>query len=139
MNGLREGQNSEVQLPPPLLLQLRTLHLDKLLRAELHKLLRTLCNTIHNPILNTLPAYDDAGQPILDADGTQKVVETGYLGISSASVLDYETQPVTAVRRKARAVRSGCRPGSNGRSRGTVGADRVGPPTGAPSLPGLPR
>ncbi|MFC7491843.1 MULTISPECIES: M50 family metallopeptidase [unclassified Knoellia] len=49
------------------------------------------------PILNTLPAYDDAGQPILDADGTQKVVETGYLGISSAGILDYETQPLTAV------------------------------------------
>ena len=49
------------------------------------------------PILNTLPAYDDAGQPILDADGTQRVVETGYLGISSAAPIDYEAQPVTAV------------------------------------------
>ena len=49
------------------------------------------------PILNTLPAYDDAGQPILDADGTQRVVETGYLGVSSAPPFDYEPQPVTAV------------------------------------------
>ena len=49
------------------------------------------------PILNTLPAYDDTGQPILGADGKQKVIETGYLGISSSAVLDYETQPLTAV------------------------------------------
>ncbi|KGN31910.1 peptidase [Knoellia sinensis KCTC 19936] len=49
------------------------------------------------PILNTLPAYDDQGQPILEANGEQKVVETGYLGVSSAAILDYETQPVTAV------------------------------------------
>ncbi len=55
---------------------------------------RTLTVT---PILNTLPAYDDQGQPILGADGTQKVVETGYLGVSSAALLDYETQPITAV------------------------------------------
>ena len=55
---------------------------------------RTLSVT---PILNTLPAYDDQGQPILDADGTQRVVETGYLGVSSSSILDYEAQPVTAV------------------------------------------
>ncbi|MFW5474435.1 M50 family metallopeptidase [Knoellia sp. CPCC 206450] len=55
---------------------------------------RTLSVT---PILNTLPAYDDQGQPILGADGTQKVVETGYLGISSSAILDYEAQPVTAV------------------------------------------
>ena len=49
------------------------------------------------PILNTLPAYDDTGQPILGADGKQKVIETGYLGISSSAVLDYETQPLPAV------------------------------------------
>lgn len=49
------------------------------------------------PILNTLPAYDDQGQPILDAAGKQKVVETGYLGISSSAILDYEAQPVSAV------------------------------------------
>lgn len=49
------------------------------------------------PILNSLPAYDDRGQPILGADGQQKVIETGYLGISSSGVLDYEAQPVTAV------------------------------------------
>ncbi|CAN7489168.1 M50 family metallopeptidase [Knoellia sp. LjRoot47] len=55
---------------------------------------RTLSVT---PILNTLPAYDDQGQPILGADGKQKVIETGYLGISSGAVLDYEAQPVTAV------------------------------------------
>lgn len=49
------------------------------------------------PILNTLPAYDDQGQPILGPDGTQKVIETGYLGVASGAVLDYESQPVTAV------------------------------------------
>ncbi|KGN36785.1 M50 family metallopeptidase [Knoellia subterranea] len=49
------------------------------------------------PILNTLPAYDDQGQPILDANGEQKIIETGYLGVSSGAVLGYETQPLTAV------------------------------------------
>jgi len=49
------------------------------------------------PILNTLPAFDDAGQPILDASGEQKVIETGYIGLTSASVLDYEAQSATAV------------------------------------------
>jgi len=54
---------------------------------------RTLTVT---PILNTLPAYDDAGQPILDEDGTQKVVRTGYLGVSSATPITME-RSVTAV------------------------------------------
>ncbi|PRY63354.1 membrane-associated protease RseP (regulator of RpoE activity) [Knoellia remsis] len=54
---------------------------------------RTLTVT---PILNTLPAYDEEGQPILGADGKQQVIEAGYLGVSSATPVVLE-RSVTAV------------------------------------------
>ncbi len=49
------------------------------------------------PIRNTLPAYDSQGNPVVGADGKQKTVEAGFLGVSSTSKLGYERQPITAV------------------------------------------
>ncbi len=49
------------------------------------------------PIRNTLQAYTADGTPILNADGTPKIVETGFLGISSSEPVVVERQPVTAV------------------------------------------
>jgi membrane-associated protease RseP (regulator of RpoE activity) len=49
------------------------------------------------PVENTLPLYDEHGKPVLNADGTQKTHVTGFMGISSAPVVDIERQPLTAV------------------------------------------
>lgn len=48
------------------------------------------------PILNTLPAYDAQGQPILGEDGKQKIIRTGYLGIASSTPVIIE-RSLTAV------------------------------------------
>jgi membrane-associated protease RseP (regulator of RpoE activity) len=49
------------------------------------------------PILNTLPVYTDAGEPVLGPDGKPQTVETGFLGITSANPIGYEPQPLSSV------------------------------------------
>ncbi|MFV0463449.1 MAG: M50 family metallopeptidase [Nostocoides sp.] len=49
------------------------------------------------PITNTLPVYDESGQPVLNSSGQPTYHQTGFLGISSATPTVIERQPVTAV------------------------------------------
>lgn len=49
------------------------------------------------PIRNTLPRYDDNGEPVLGADGVQQTITAGFLGVYSGPVLEYAPQPLTAV------------------------------------------
>jgi membrane-associated protease RseP (regulator of RpoE activity) len=49
------------------------------------------------PIRNTVQVYDDAGKPVVGADGTPQTTEAGFLGVSSAPPTAYQPQPVTEV------------------------------------------
>lgn len=49
------------------------------------------------PITNELPALDENGLPVTDADGNPVMVQTGFLGIASAPVTAIERQSPTVV------------------------------------------
>lgn len=48
------------------------------------------------PITNTLPVYDDKGQPVIGSDGKPLTHETGFLGIDLGAVSAVQRQSVTA-------------------------------------------
>ena len=52
------------------------------------------------PIKNTLQVYDNAGKPVLDAEGRPTYHETGFLGISSATPMAVERQSVAGGARR---------------------------------------
>ncbi|MBM6400390.1 site-2 protease family protein [Phycicoccus sp. MQZ13P-5] len=49
------------------------------------------------PIRNTVQVLDDAGNPVVRADGTPETTEAGFLGVTSRQPMAYERQPLTAV------------------------------------------
>ncbi len=49
------------------------------------------------PIENVLPVYDASGQPVHNPDGTEQTQSAGFLGITSAPVVQNVPQSVTAV------------------------------------------
>ena len=49
------------------------------------------------PIENTVPVYDAKGEPQRGADGEWETTKAGFIGISSATPIAYEPQPLTAV------------------------------------------
>lgn len=49
------------------------------------------------PIANTVPVYDENGVPQRDAAGGLLTTTAGFIGITSATPVAYEPQPITAV------------------------------------------
>ncbi len=49
------------------------------------------------PVENTLPVLDAEGKPVLDANGKPRTHVTGFMGISSAPVVNVQRQSLTAV------------------------------------------
>ncbi|MBP6997435.1 MAG: site-2 protease family protein [Phycicoccus sp.] len=49
------------------------------------------------PIENTLPVYDEQGQAVLNADGTPQTQTAGFLGVTSAPIVENVPQPLSAV------------------------------------------